>query len=233
MFSFSKTPRIFSELTNKSSYDTSNIYRQIIKDSFLKCYLCGESQGVARSQRVEHFIPHESGKHINLKYDWNNLLFSCDHCNNRKSSTYNKIGENKDILNPINDNIEDEIRHYYDIDILSNNPITFRNLLGTHKATNTIELLEKIYNDDLNEDKDFAKAAKCRILKNNIVDEIFDFRRLVKKFINIPSSNYESDVILEELKNHLINKSNFYEFKLGFIEENPYIKQLLIKKGVI
>ena len=67
MFSFEKTDKTFPELESKSSYDSWDIYNQIISDSFYKCYLCGEKQDTNRSPRVEHFVPHESGKYLDKK----------------------------------------------------------------------------------------------------------------------------------------------------------------------
>jgi hypothetical protein len=37
------------------------------------------------SINVEHFVPHR-GKNRDLEFDWDNLFFSCGHCNGTKSS---------------------------------------------------------------------------------------------------------------------------------------------------
>ena len=233
MFSFSKSVKIFPTLVNQTKYDSSDIYNQLIKDSFNKCYLCGEDQGDVRLERVEHFTPHEDGKHKTLKYDWNNLLFSCDHCNNRKSSTYNKLGENKDILNPIKDDIENEIIHFYDTEILGESIVNLSSTTNSEKSLNTIELLDKIYNEDLKNSKDFAKSNKSRTLKKNIIKEIFDFREQITVCNATEKETYQESKIIENIKKHLNKKSNFYEFKLGLIKTKAEIKDFLIERKII
>ena len=47
---------------------------------FGKCYLC-EKDNISDIE-VEHLIPHKNNE--NLKYDWNNLFYSCSRCNSIK-----------------------------------------------------------------------------------------------------------------------------------------------------
>ncbi len=61
------------------------------KDFLNKCYIC-ENQGIF--WKIEHFKPHKNGKDLDLKYDWNNLFYSCGYCNSKKSSNYNDTEEN-------------------------------------------------------------------------------------------------------------------------------------------
>ena len=35
--------------------------------------------------QVEHLLPHLDGKYPKRKFDWNNLFWSCGHCNNVKN----------------------------------------------------------------------------------------------------------------------------------------------------
>lgn len=233
MFSYKKTKRSFPELESQRSYDTEEIYNQLISDSFYKCYLCGEYQGNFRSERVEHFIPYEDGKYRNLKFDWNNILLSCDHCNGRKSSIYNKIGADKDILNPIEDKIEIEIIQFYDSKELNDIKIGIEILKENSKSQTTKELLEKIYNGDFDSKNSFAVKNKSRTLKTNISNEIFNFRKLVEKLSLNRGNDYEVKIIAENLKSSLSKKSNFYEFKLGYIEKNESIKKFLIEYGIL
>lgn len=46
-------------------------------------YLCEQDE--LQSIQIEHLKPHHGGKNIDLKYDWNNLFFSCSHCNSVKN----------------------------------------------------------------------------------------------------------------------------------------------------
>lgn len=233
MFSYKKTEKYFSELENKKSYDTENIYKQLRKDSFGKCYMCGEYQGSSRSERVEHFIPHEDGKYNDLKYDWSNLLFCCDHCNNRKSSTYNKIGEDRDILNPIKDNVETEIIQFYDSKEINDIKIIIEIIGLNSKNENTKELLEKIYNGDLYPKNSFATKSKSKTLKKNISNEIYEFMKEIEELALSDLESYEEEKIIKKIKVNISKESNFYEFKIGLIEKNIQIKKLLQKRKVM
>lgn len=233
MFSFKKTDRTFPELTSKEEYASMEIYEQLIEDSFYKCYLCGEKQEDNKDVEVEHFIPHESGKYLDLKYDWSNLLLSCGYCNSRKSSTYNKVGKGKDILNSVKDMIEDELLQYYDVDSMFKNRVEFENLSRSKKVENTIELLEKIYNEDLNSRETAIKGEKSWILREHIMDELYKFRKTINRLANNPKVPVKRKYICEALKNHLTNSSNFYEFKVGYVEKHPKVKELLKNNGII
>ena len=52
--------------------------KQLKKVFFGKCYIC-EIKPVQDPQ-VEHLYPHKGN--IDKKFDWNNLFYSCSHCNN-------------------------------------------------------------------------------------------------------------------------------------------------------
>ncbi len=63
------------------SYGKPDVWKQLREDFHGKCYLCENDK--ATSVEIEHLIPHKGDK--NLKFDWNNLFFSCAHCNSMKN----------------------------------------------------------------------------------------------------------------------------------------------------
>ena len=69
------------------SYNTENVNKALKEVFYGKCYICENKN--ATSYQIEHLIPHR--KDVELKYDWNNLFWSCAHCNNIKSDQYNPI----------------------------------------------------------------------------------------------------------------------------------------------
>lgn len=48
-----------------------------------ECYICEMDN--LQDPQVEHLRPHFNGKNIDLKFDWNNLFWSCGHCNSVKN----------------------------------------------------------------------------------------------------------------------------------------------------
>lgn len=71
-----------------SPYNTENVNKALKEVFHGKCYICENKE--ATSYQIEHLIPHRN-KNVELKYDWNNLFWSCAHCNNIKSDKYELI----------------------------------------------------------------------------------------------------------------------------------------------
>ena len=74
-------------ITNEKDYRSGVVFQMLIEDCNKKCYICEDS--VHTSPNVEHRVSHKDDPA--LKYDWNNLLLSCGHCNNTKLDKYDGI----------------------------------------------------------------------------------------------------------------------------------------------
>lgn len=64
-------------------YGKDDVIVQLDADFHGKCYLCEQNE--LQAIHVEHLRPHHGGRDIDLKFDWNNLFFSCSHCNSVKN----------------------------------------------------------------------------------------------------------------------------------------------------
>jgi len=123
---------------------SSNIYNDPtvvseLKRIFLgKCYLCEQAR--LTDPEIEHFIPHE-GNDV-LKYDWNNLFYSCSRCNSIKGSTHINL------LNCTDPTIDvfSEIEHI--APSISSDKVVLRphRENPSLKTLNTIRLLEECFN---------------------------------------------------------------------------------------
>ena len=67
-----------------NAYRSGPVYEQIKTDFHEKCYLCEDDEQT--SIQIEHFEPHKDD--AIKKYDWNNLFYSCGHCNGVKGARY-------------------------------------------------------------------------------------------------------------------------------------------------
>lgn len=67
-----------------------DVVDRLRKDFHDKCYIC-ELKGLQDPQ-VEHLRPHENGKYKDRKFDWNNLFWSCGHCNRVKNQVKYQAG---------------------------------------------------------------------------------------------------------------------------------------------
>ncbi len=62
-----------------------DVIDQLKHDFHNKCYICELSD--LSDPNVEHLLPHKNGRYPERKFDWNNLFWSCPHCNNIKSQS--------------------------------------------------------------------------------------------------------------------------------------------------
>lgn len=68
------------------SYSKPDVVKQLKEDFHNKCYICELSD--LQDAQVEHLLPHLDGKYPERKFDWNNLFWSCGHCNNVKTNVF-------------------------------------------------------------------------------------------------------------------------------------------------
>ena len=57
---------------------------RLIKDFNNKCYICEMKE--LQDANVEHLLPHKNGTYLERKFDWENLFWSCSHCNSVKNN---------------------------------------------------------------------------------------------------------------------------------------------------
>lgn len=119
-------------------YNCEDVVMQLIHDFHDKCYLCEISP--LQDPQVEHLLPHKNGKHPKRKFDWNNLFWSCGHCNNMK----NKAKYDDGIIDCCAVDPEELISFGFEgkevnIEVIgAAEPITQR----------TVELLNEVYNNE-------------------------------------------------------------------------------------
>lgn len=66
-----------------------DVIERLKKDFHNKCYICEMKE--LQDPNVEHLLPHKNGKYLERKFDWENLFWSCGHCNGIKNnSKYDK-----------------------------------------------------------------------------------------------------------------------------------------------
>ncbi len=66
-------------------YDKQDVIEQLKRDFHNKCYICEMKE--LQDPNVEHLLPHKNGKYLERKFDWENLFWSCGHCNGIKNNT--------------------------------------------------------------------------------------------------------------------------------------------------
>ncbi len=65
-------------------YDKPDVIQRLIKDFHNKCYIFEMKE--VQDPNIEHLLPHKNGKYPQRKFDWENLFWSCAHCNGIKNN---------------------------------------------------------------------------------------------------------------------------------------------------
>ena len=190
-------------------YKCANVLERIKDDFKNKCYICEYKEPVAIN--VEHFRPHEGD--VNLKFDWNNLFWSCSHCNNTKLANYQNILNCTDDT----DDVENKLKYifkpfpYEQVEIveLDNSPETIM----------TRELLTAVYNGTTK-----LKTIESANLRNKLLEEIMDFQKQLCEYFKDTNSLEDKEYFLIKIRGHIHRGSNFTAFKRWIILENEKLK---------
>lgn len=173
-------------------YKCGDVLDRLQTDFMNKCYLC--EQKSPTSIQVEHFVPHERDR--DLKFDWNNLFFSCAHCNNTKLAIKNLIDCTK----------KDEAierRLIQDYNLVENEASFSSNSSSDIPAENTAELLNKIFAGHTK-----LKKLEASNLREKVKKELINFIDLLDEYTSNPSAS--SKALLEA---DLKSSSAFTGFK--------------------
>ena len=197
-------------------YKCGDVLERLKNDFKNKCYIC-EQKGPL-SINVEHFIPHE-GKDNDLKFSWENLFWSCAHCNSIKSNKY------KNLLNCTNNDDRVEERLKYKIDLHSPEGIEIESLDKEEKTQNTKELLVNVYFGNT-----IQKQFEAHNLRKRIFKEIIEFHEILLEYIHDDDieDEYKKN-LLSKIKRHLNIESAFVSFKRWMIRDNKNLLNLFEK----
>lgn len=193
---------------NNGNYNCGDVLRRLFDDFKGKCYLCEDD---VKSIQIEHFVSHED-KDIDLKFDWLNLFYSCNYCNNLKGTKY------KNILNCTleADYVETSIKYQIEPFPTERPKITF--LLDTEKVKNTVQFLNEIYNSERTENKTLGSAT----LRKRLIEEMQFFGYLLEQYES--ETNFEKREDLKSLICAKLDKTTrFTTFKRWVIRENSYL----------
>ncbi|QYX54865.1 HNH endonuclease [Pseudomonas sp. S07E 245] len=165
-----KRPDTPPECTKQTGYNTKEIVYELERIFLGKCYLC--EQNSLADPEIEHFEPHK--KDENKKYDWKNLYYACSRCNSLKGATHINLLDccdpNTDVFSPIMLLVPSRYDDEVTVKATGAEPCA--------KTLNTIELLNKCYNDN----STGLRAITRSVLLDRIHDEyqkILTYRRTI------------------------------------------------------
>lgn len=195
------------------SYSQPDVVEQLKRDFHDKCYICEMTD--LQDPQIEHLLPHQNGKYKERKFDWNNLFWSCGHCNNVK----NQKKYQKGILDCCKTDPEEHIYFRLIDDEVS---VTARQDSDSFSGL-TAELVNEVFN---------MKNTGMRVCKSDIrlkklnfeMNVLYDYLEEIRKTPN-------SKVTLRKLKALLRRETAFAAFKRCYVREHikeyPQLEQYI------
>ena len=196
------------------SYSEPDVVEQLKKDFHNKCYICEINN--LQDPEVEHLLPHKNGLYIERKFDWNNLFWSCGHCNKVK----NRQEYDNGILDCCNQDPEEVIcfrTENNNVDVTAKNQADIVAVL-------TSELVQEVFN---------IKNTGMRIYKSELrLQELNMEMNILYDNLEELKKNPDSKIVLRKLKALLRRESRFSAFKRCYIRDNinlfPQLSDYLI-----
>ena len=181
-------------------YNKPDVVEQLAKDFSNKCYIC-ELKDISDPQ-VEHLVPHHNGRDIDAMFDWNNLFFSCPHCNGLK----NKQEYEGKIIDCCKDDPEVHLHCLYD-----KGNVSIHNKDEDEKSVLTAKLVDEAFNASNSGIRIYASQHRMDKLQH----EISLFFDTLSKYQKLPSEGLRN-----RLRLLLSRKSAFASFKRDYIRDN-------------
>lgn len=184
-------------------YNTEEVNRALREMFHGKCYICENKK--ATSCQIEHLKPHKGDP--DLKYDWNNLFWSCAHCNNIKSTGFDPI------LDCTVDDVEKKIAFRKDGYFGTEERLRFDALADDEKTENTVRLLYEVYNGSTPQ-----KKMEATVLRHELREELHKFKEYIRDYYEEYGENREDTFCL--IKRELSDSSPFAAFKRWLLRDN-------------
>jgi len=194
-----RSPNPPESLADKKILD--DVYRQLDKDFFGKCYLCEQKDFIPIS--VDHLK--SKSKHPDLEYNWSNLFPACRYCNEVKGDNYD------DIIDCTLVDAELCMSYRLIMDLIP--AVDIQPEINEYQVCRTSELLMKIHDN-----KNIRSGpTNSRRLVKRIKDEIQNLQRLI---IEIKSCDPEDhNEYLRNIKIAISPEVEFAAFKRWYIRD--------------
>ena len=198
-------PECLEKEKNKKDgdYKCGKVLSRLKEDFKNKCYIC---ELIPTSINVEHFRPHKKNK--DLKFSWNNLFYSCVHCNNTKLAKYDDILD----CTKLEDDIENKIK--YILHPFPAESVELEALNDENSTISTKNLIEAVFNGITE-----LKKIESANLRDLLLKDIEKFNKYIKHYKKLSESS-DKEYFLNQIKSNLSKEANFVSFKRWIIKEN-------------
>lgn len=197
-------PSSLAQEINKKNgkYNLPDVIWQLQRDFHGKCYICEMNE--LQDPEVEHLLPHKQGKLKERMFDWDNLFWSCGHCNGIK----NKQKYEEKILNCCRVDPERKL-----LFCLTEDGVLVKAIDGNdEQAVYTAMLISEVFQLMDTGMRVYGSALRLKKLQLEMNVLYDNLEKLKKK----PESKY----ILRKLKALLSPESAFAAFKRNYVREH-------------
>lgn len=197
-------PKSLAQEAGKANgkYDKSDVIERLKKDFHNKCYICEMKD--LQDPNVEHLLPHQNNKYPERKFDWENLFWSCGHCNGiKKNSKYN---------DGIIDCCKQDPEKYLNFKMEDNNVIVNVKDLNNEIQKRTALLIQETFSLKNTGMRTYTSDERLKLLQK----EMNILYRQLEKIHNTPNSKITKRMICSLLK----RESAFAAFKRCYVREH-------------
>ncbi|WP_201567421.1 hypothetical protein [Psychrobacter immobilis] len=214
MFNVVRNEPIPASLADRRKYDSEDVWEALNKVFHKKCYICETSEPL--NINVEHFVAHEGDE--NLKFDWNNLYFSCGRCNNIKLAQYNDL---LDCCDP-NTDVVRTVKHLPPSTPYAKH-LQIEAQRNDDKTKLTAELLDKVFNSEHTPNK----AVSASFLRKRVFNQYNLLLTQLNNYYNPVSLPEEKESAVERIKILLKATSPYSAFISWCIIEDSELGPML------
>lgn len=186
-----------------STYNTEEVNAALAEIFHGKCYIC-EHKDITSCQ-IEHLVPHRGN--LELKYDWNNLFWSCAHCNNIKLDKYEPI------LDCTKEDVDKLIAFRKTGYFGTDERLEFEPLCESEAVNNTIKLLYDAYYGTTPQ-----KKTEAKVIRKHLREELHNFKDCVREYQEAEGED-KTDLLLS-IKLKMKANAPFAAFKRWLIKDH-------------
>lgn len=183
------------------SYSEKDVVERLKKDFHNKCYICEMRE--LQDPNVEHLLPHKNGKYSERKFDWENLFWSCGHCNGIKNNSKYDEG--------ILDCCKDDPEKYLQFELNENDIIITEKCSGDEKVKRTALLIREVFEKQNTGMRTYTTAERVKELQKEM--------NMLYKKLEVLHKNPESKGALRNVRILLKRESAFAAFKRNYIRD--------------
>lgn len=183
-------------------YDKSDVIERLKRDFHNKCYICEMKE--LQDPNVEHLLPHKNGKYPERKFNWENLFWSCGHCNGIKNN--NKYDKG------IMDCCKQDPEKYLHFHLIDNIVVIGVSNMRDELQNRTALLITEAFSVKNTGMRTYTSDERLRLLQREM--------NILYKQLEKLHNNPDSKVILRTIYSLLRRESAFAAFKRCYVREH-------------